>query len=302
MPDQSFHQHDERHASMNKPNLLAPLSIMVLALVTIIPARSNAQETAATRSAEEIAAELANPNTVLGTMNFNFDATWYDGDLPGAGDQSGTSLSFQPVLPYPIKSGVNFFLRPLIPLVFSRPVPSTDGFDDVGMDLGDITMDSAVGVTMDTGLVLVGGLVMSMPTATDDRISLDQWLLGPEGLVAFVKPWGALGLLVTQSWDIAGEDSYSTSLMAGQYFVVFNLGSGWQLRSSPPFSYNHKAASGQRWSFPIGGGVNRTAILGNTPWKFGIEYWKYVVAPDAFGADSQIRITVAPVVPLPWGG
>ena len=287
---------------MIKPLRHVLIAAMSLALVTNLAAHSHAQDGAAPRSAAEVAAELANPNTVLGTMNFNYDATWFDGDLPGAGDQSGNTMSFQPVLPYPVGSNVNFFLRPLIPLVFDRPVPAADGFDNVGLNLGDITVDSAVGVTMGSGLVLVGGLVMSMPTATDNRISLDQWLLGPEAMVALVKPWCAVGLLVTQSWDIAGEDSYSTNITAGQYFVVINLGSGWQLRSSPPYTYNHKAASGQRWTIPVGGGVNRTMILGKTPWKFGIEYWKYVSAPDAFGADYQVRITVAPVVPLPWGG
>ncbi|NJN05132.1 MAG: hypothetical protein HC814_00240 [Rhodobacteraceae bacterium] len=34
------------------------------------------------KSAAEIAAELANPNSALGSMNFNFDYVTYAGDLP----------------------------------------------------------------------------------------------------------------------------------------------------------------------------------------------------------------------------
>ena len=47
----------------------------------------------ATPSAAEIAAELANPNTALGTMNFLLDVVSFKGDLPGAGSANATKLS-----------------------------------------------------------------------------------------------------------------------------------------------------------------------------------------------------------------
>ena len=40
-------------------------------------------------SAEELAKELANPNTTLGTMAFPIDYIHYSGDLPGASSQNG---------------------------------------------------------------------------------------------------------------------------------------------------------------------------------------------------------------------
>ena len=33
---------------------------------------------------------------------------------------------------------------------------------------------------------------------------------------------------------------------------------------------------------------------------FSIEYWNYIKSPDAFGPEQQIRISIAPIVPLPW--
>jgi len=252
-------------------------------------------------TADEVAKELANPNTVLGSLNFNLDYQTYKGDLPGASDQSSTRLLFQPVLPYPISKGVNFFLRPAVPIVISQDVPVIGGFDNKGVELGDISFDAALGKSLPGGYVVVGGVVGTLPTATDDALGLDQWLLGPEVAAAKIFKWGVLGMLVSHQWDIAGEDSFSTSITGGQYFYTYNLSNGWQISSSPTFSYNHKAPSGQGWTFPVGFGVSKTTIINGRPWKFGLQYWQYVEQADAFGPDWQVRFTVTPVVSLPWG-
>ncbi len=253
-------------------------------------------------SADDIAKALADPNSVLGTLNFNLDYNTYKGDLPGASDQSATRLTFQPIFPYPISDTSNFYLRPAVPVVISQDVPTTGGFDNKGVELGDIGFDAALGKSLPGGYVVIGGIVGTLPTATDDALGLDQWLLGPEVAVAKVAKWGVLGLLVSHQWDVAGEDDFSTSITAGQYFYVFNLSDGWQISATPTFSYNHEAPSGQEaWTLPVGVGVSRTTILGGKPWKFGLQYWQYVKQADAFGQDWAVRFTVTRVVPLPWG-
>jgi hypothetical protein len=285
-----------------KSNFIHLITICVFSTlsVTALAQEDQAEEKQAT-SADEIARELANPNTVLGSLNFNLDYQTYKGDLPGASDQSSTRLTFQPVLPYPIGNGVNFYLRPAVPIVISQDVPVIGGFDSKGVELGDISFDAAVGKSLPGGYVVVGGVVGTLPTATDDALGLDQWLLGPEAALAKIYEWGVLGLLVSHQWDVAGEDSFSTSITGGQYFYTFNLGNGWQISSSPTFSYNHKAPSGQGWTFPVGFGVSKTTIMNGRPWKFGLQYWQYVEQADAFGPDWQVRFTVTPVVSLPWG-
>lgn len=273
--------------------------VLLAALLGCLPSSAMGQEPAQ-KSAAEIAAELSNPNTALGTMNFNIDYITYDGDLAGADDQHATRLTFQPSLPYPLKNGMNFFARPAIPIIIEQDLPTAGGYDDPGLNLGDMGFDVGIGKSFSNGVVAIGGVVGTLPTATDDALGRDQWALGPEGLLAVVKPWGALGLLLTHQWDVAGNDDVTTNLTAGQYFYVFNLSDGWQIRSGPTFSYDHEAASGQKWTIPVGIGVNKTVIWGSTPWKFGLEYWNYVKAPDTFGPDWQIRFVFAPVVPLPW--
>lgn len=254
-----------------------------------------------TPSAAEVAAALSNPNTNMGSMNFQFDYIAYGGDIPGAGSAEAWRMLWQPSLPYAISESTNLFMRPAIPVVFSQDVPQPGGgFSSRGVDLGDIGFDASLARTLPGGIVLLGGVAGTLPTATDDDLGLDQWLLGPEAAVALVRPWGVAGVLVSHQWDIAGEDAYDTSITGGQYFYAFNLADGWQINSSPTFSYNHEAGSGNRWSFPLGIGASKTVILGGRPWKFGLQYWHYIESPDAFGPDYQLRLSVSPVVELPW--
>ena len=140
------------------------------------------------------------------------------------------------------------------------------------------------------------------PTATRQELGLDQWLLGPELLFALVKKWGVVALLASHLWDIAGDDSSDTSLTSGQYIYSIFLKDGWSITAQPPFSYNHEAPSDDAFSFALGIGVGKTAIFRGRPWKLSAQYWHFVTGPETFGASDQIRITIGPVVNLPWGG
>lgn len=291
-----------------KPWILASV---LLFLAQLDPVTSLAQdaETEGAPSAAEIAAKLADPNASVGQMSFPLDYIAYKGAIPGANSQSAWKLSFQPSLPYALGNGMNLFVRPLIPILLDQPVPvvgdqvissGSGNFANNGVELGDIGFDVGIGKSFANGTVVVGGVVGTLPTATDDAVGLDQYLLGPEFLIAKVGSWGAIGALVTHQWDIAGEDSFNTSVTGGQYFFTYNLENAWQISMSPTYSYNHEADSGNRLTFPIGFGISKTKIFGGRPWKFNVQYWHYIESPDAFGPDFQIRFTVTPVVPLPW--
>ena len=252
-------------------------------------------------SAQDIAAELSNPNTSLGTMSLQFDYIAFDGDLPGASSQHALRATFQPSLPYALSDTTNLFVRPAIPLIISQDVPNVNGgFDSQGIDLGDISFDASLARSFPNGMVLLGGLAGTLPTATNDALGLDQWLLGPEFAVAKIQKWGVVGVLVSHQWDIAGEDDFSTSVTAGQYFYSINLRDGWQISGSPTFSYNHKADSDNDLTLPLAVGVQKTTIIGGRPWRFGLQYWYYIESPHAFGPRHQVRISISPVIKLPW--
>lgn len=279
---------------MGKPR---PLQICLALAALLVSASAYAEKPAA--SASEIAHELANPNTSLGFMAFPIDYIKYDGDLPGAGNQEAWKVSFQPSLPYPLSKDTKFFLRPLIPVILKQPIFVGSGFKDSGTELGDIGFDAAIGTGFANGVQLIGGITGTLNTATGD-VGGGQTLLGPELFLGQKTDWGFYGLLVSHQWNVAGDDSFNTSITGGQYFFTYNLKDAWQIQMQPTWSYNHEADSGNRWTFPLGIGVSKTVVLAKTPWKFSLQYWNFVASPDSFGPQHQVRFQVAPVIPLPW--
>jgi hypothetical protein len=298
---------------------------IVLICLSLVASMANAQEDNQTegdqpRTAEEKAKDLANPNTTLGTMNFNFDYVNYQGDLPDAGGQNSFTIGFQPVLPIPLSKTVNLFVRPQIPLTITQPAFGANGFENKGVGLGNISADVALGKTFPSKTVGVVGLFAAFRTASDEALRSPYTLLGPEIAVGQIFDWGVLGLLVTHGWSvnkidaptaggfstlgddvfIASEAGESASITSGQYFYIVNAGNGWQITGTPTFSYNHKAANGNKLTLPIGAGVTKVSIFGKMPVKFNLQYWYYVASPDAFGPQHQIRLSISPVVPLPW--
>jgi len=159
------------------------LSKLVLAACLIFSTSAMAQEKSG-KSAEEIARDLANPNTPLASLTFKFQFRTYEGDLPNADDQNGTTLLFQPTLPFPLTNGDKVLFRPAIPLQFDQPVYNAGKLDfDDEFGLGDISFDLAYAKTTDKGLLLAGGIISTVPTATDDKLGKDRFTLGPEFMI-----------------------------------------------------------------------------------------------------------------------
>ena len=192
-------------------------------------------------SAAEIAAALSDPNTNMGSMNFQFDYVAYQGDIPGAGDAEAQRMLFQPSLPYKLSDTTNLFIRPAVPVIFNQDVHVwTGGFNSEGVDLGDISLDASLARNLPGGFVVLGGLAATLPTATNNKPGLDQWLLGPEAALAMVRPWGVLGVLVSHQWDVAGDNDDDTSITGGQYFYAFNLGGAGRSMARPHFPITTK--------------------------------------------------------------
>lgn len=221
-------------------------------------------------------------------------------NIEATDDADAWKLSFQPSLPYPLSDSANLFVRPLILLILKQDIPTLDGFEEEKFELGDIGYDVAICNTSPKGFIYGGGAAGLFPTATDDDLGLDQWLLGPEIILALMKPWGSLGIIASHQWDVAWDDDFETSITGGQYFYAFNIKNGWVINAGPTFSYNHKADDGNEWTFPLGIGGSKTMIIGGRPWRFGLQYWYYLESPDDFGPEHQIRFQIAPVVKLPW--
>ncbi len=279
---------------------------------------SQEQESAG-ESASDIARELANPNATLGQMLFPIDFIGYSGDISGANNQSATLISFQPSLPITLSEGLNLYVRPLIPMVISQPTITSNGFEQKS-GLGNISADVAIGKTWPSKWITLVGVFGGFKTATDAALKASHTTIGPEFMVAKLTDFGALGLIVSHAWSLGnGSDADvnsssvlpdglwalsqnpdGISITAGQYFYTINLNKGWQITASPTYTYNHNAEEGNKFTFPLATGFQKVIKAGKIPIRLGAQYWYYVASPEAFGPQHQFRLTVAPVIPLPW--
>ena len=74
-----------------------------------------------------------------------------------------------------------------------------------------------------------------------------------------------------------------------QPFINYNFSDGWYVTTSPIITANWLAASNERWTLPIGGGVGKIVKFGKLPINFQLQAFDNVVTPDRSGADWQLR-------------
>ena len=263
---------------------------LLCGLILLTSLSSQAQEKA--KSAEEIAKELANPNTPLATLNFKLQFRGFEGSLPGANSQSGTTILFQPSLPFPLDNGDLLLWRPAIPLIVDQPVFNGTGFDGES-GIGDIVFDLAYAPKNESGLLIAYGLIASLPTATDDKLGTDRFTLGPEYLIGKLTPTYVIGAFPNHQWDIGGSGNKSINLTSVQLFGTILPGGGWNFGTSPIITYDWET---DQATIPINFNFGKTIIRGSTPWKLSMEINYYIEQADAFGPEWMIGFNISPVV------
>ena len=75
-----------------------------------------------------------------------------------------------------------------------------------------------------------------------------------------------LGVLLNNQWSVGGNalrPAVNTGL--AQPFVNYNMEKGWYLTTSPIITVNWLAASGEKWTVPVGGGFGRVFRVGDQP-------------------------------------
>jgi hypothetical protein len=250
---------------------------------------------AAAPSADELAAELSNPNTSVASLNIKNQFRWFEGDLPDADDQSSYTLIFQPSLPFVLDSGDKIIWRPAVPLLVEQPVFDAETADfDGETGLGDIVMDLAYAPKRDDKLLIALGLVTAVPTATND-LGTDRWTLGPEIFIAGLYSKGLYGVFPNHQWDVAGSGDVEINLTTIQPIFVYLPGGGWNMGSAPSITHDWQAEQDQ-WTVPLQVNLGKTVIWNGRPWKFGVEVNYYVEKADTFGPEWMVSFNVAPVV------
>ncbi|MHC4758399.1 MAG: hypothetical protein ACYTE8_07055 [Planctomycetota bacterium] len=281
--------------------------ILSLVLIVSLSLASAAESDKPTN--DEIAKELANPNTALTSLKFQFQYFSFDGDLPRADDQDMFKLFFQPTLPFPLENGKTVWLRPGVPLVIDQPVYDTGSRRLSSLDgLGDMTLDVQYGTILENGFLWSVGFSSLFPTASKDELGSGQWALGPGFQLGRVREQSVFGVFANHQWDVAGSgksspelpflrqassDEAGISLTSIQFFGVVLPGNGWSFGSTPIITYNHES---EEWIVPLHFTVGKTVTINGRPWDFSVDLNYYVDGPDAIAPEWMVSFNVTPVV------
>jgi hypothetical protein len=230
---------------------------------------------------DNLRAAVQNPISSLISLPFKFNFDY------GAPDGEASFLNIQPV--YPVTVGewnlVNRLIAPIIDspgnVAGTPPIPNPVPGDGA-TGLGDINYSLFFSPAKASKLTWGVGPSIMLPTATDDQLGSGQWSAGPTA-VALVQPgWGTFGGLVRQLWSFTGDsDRAAVNQFLFEPFLNYNLKNGWYLITDIIITANWDAASGQRWTVPLGGGAGKLFNIGSQAMNVRAEAYYNVERPDA---------------------
>ncbi len=245
---------------------------------------------------EDLRAKTQNPVGSLISVPFENNLDF------GAPHGTAYILNFQPVIPVAVGKW-NLINRPILPIAYvpgfiaGTPGIPSGSAGDGAFGLGDLNYSVFVSPA-EVGKIIWGlGPSLTLRTATDDQLGSGKWSAGPTAVVLTqVKPW-SVGILARQLWSFAGDDGRAdVSQFLIQPFVNYNFEGGWFLFSDPTITANWKAASGQQWTVPLGGGVGRLFNIGKQPVNMRLGVFGNVVRPD-FAPKVALKFTVQLLFP-----
>lgn len=264
----------------------------------------------------QIAEMINNPLGELWLLAIQNDTYSYGGDILDKLDESNLIMNttlLMPVLPMQLTENWKLIARPIIPInSFRTPEDVTVGFDEgvpeVDVDfqrqtgLGDIVLWTALATNEMAAPPNIWGFgsTMMFDTASDDNLGTGQNSIGPMAMALHVDDTWIYGLIGQHWWSVdEDKDRNDVSLTDIQYIGRYRINQDTNIGFSPNIRYNHEATSGNRWSIPVGLGIDTMIKLGPVPAKIGIEFYHYVEQADPFGPEWQVRLFLVPVIPAP---
>lgn len=237
----------------------------------------------ASSDADALAKAAQNPLAAMVTlpMQFNFSSG------VGAFDRESFNLNIQPVVPI-TGDKWNLIARTIIPV---NSVPQ--GQTDSTFGIGDTTLQLFFSPAEASKLTWGIGPVISMPTASNREVlGSGKWGAGPGAVVFYTAGKWTMGGLLSNLWSIGGDsDRSSYNFMTLQYFVNYNMGSGWAVGTAPVITANWKADSSERWTVPWGLQVSKVTKIAAQPVNLLLGYYSNSEHPTN-GVESQVRFQV----------
>lgn len=138
-----------------------------------------------------------------------------------------------------------------------------------------------------------------VPTATDDVLGTGKWAAGPSALGVYLGPKWKWGALAQQYFDVGGSDNRSdVNLTNLQYFYMYSINETTSIGAAPNIIVNWEEDGTNRFTIPVGLGMNRTVQFGKIPVRFGAELYYSVWQPNNIpSTEWNLRFYAIPAVP-----
>lgn len=232
---------------------------------------------------------LANMVSIPLQLNTNFST--------GPNGKTQNVMNIQPVVPFRVNSEWNLITRTILPLVWQPELVPGQGST---FGLGDTQLSAILVPNASSNRWIWGvGIVTQLPTHTDDLLGNSRWGLGPTAVVLHTEvasPW-VYGALINNVWSVSGSSTYPRiNQLVFQPFANYNLPGGVYLTTSPLITSNWEAASGQKWTVPLGGGIGKIFQVGKLPVNDQIGAYYNVVRPD-YAPSWTLRLQAQMLLP-----
>ncbi len=109
------------------------------------------------------------------------------------------------------------------------------------------------------------GPTTTFPTATESLFGNGKWSAGPPFVLLTTPGHWVIGALANNQWSFAGWGNKSVDALLVQTFINYNFPHGWYITTSPIITANWAAASNERWTLSIGGGVGKIIKIDKLP-------------------------------------
>jgi hypothetical protein len=232
--------------------------------------------------AAELAKKLQNPIAALISVPIKLD--WDTGI--GSADADRSTYVVQPVIPITLNEEWNVISRTILPVYIDAESPVAGGNDSTGN--GDILQSFFFSPKAPTasGWIWGAGPVLSLPTASEDRLGTEQFSIGPTAVVLKQEGGWTYGGLANHLWSVAGDggrpDVSATFL---QPFISYTTKTQTTFGLNTESSYNWKT---EDWTVPINATVSQLTKFGEQPVSLQLGYRYYAEAPTG-GPDWGLR-------------
>lgn len=260
-----------------------------LCLLIVVPLLTST--IAGAQDTPEIAKQAQNPIASVISVPFQNSTTFG----VGADSRVQDSLLIEPVVPLRLTSDWNLITRTIVPVI-EQPTLAP-GLGNVG-GLGDVQLSLYMSPSKPFGGLIWGlGPSFSFATASDRSLGGGKDSAGLSTALLTIQGHWLVGVLVTDVASIAGrDDRKSVHQFLMQPFVDYNFSHGWYLASSPIMTADWRAAPGNKWTVPVGGGGGKILHIGRQAVNAYLQAFDDVVRPHE-GGTWTLRLQVQLLFP-----